>query len=201
MGGTSPLGVAGFVNAAFELKEQIDQGLLPEPDLIYVALGSMGTATGLSLGLTAVGMKTKIIAVRVVSQTTGNKTKAMALFHETNALLHQADPSFKIFDFPEDRFEIREEFFGPGYAVFTKQGLDAVKLVDQTEGVKLEGTYTGKAFAALIADSVAGSLKGKNILFWNTHNARDITNIVNEIDYHKLAKPLHRYFEKPVQPE
>ena len=35
-GGSSPLGIVGYVNAALELKEQIDAGLLPEPDRIYV---------------------------------------------------------------------------------------------------------------------------------------------------------------------
>lgn len=201
MGGTSPLGTVGFVSAGFELKEQIAQGLLPEPDVIYVSLGSMGTAVGLLLGLTATGLKSKIIAVRVVSESTANKSKAEKLFKDTNALLQSADPSFKMFDFPEDRLEIRDEFFGPGYAIFTKDGIEAVKLVDETEDVKLEGTYTGKTFAAIIADSKAGFVKGENVLFWNTHNARDITNIVNEIDYHQLSRPLHSYFEHPVQPE
>ena len=49
--GSSPIGIAGYINAGFELKEQIDVGLLPEPDRIYVPLGSMGTTIGLMLGL------------------------------------------------------------------------------------------------------------------------------------------------------
>ncbi|MQY78940.1 MAG: pyridoxal-phosphate dependent enzyme [Bacteroidetes bacterium] len=45
MGGSSPVGIIGFINAAFELKQQIDQNQIPEPDRIYVALGSVGTVT------------------------------------------------------------------------------------------------------------------------------------------------------------
>ncbi len=54
MGGSSPLGAVGFVNAAFELQEQILKGEISEPDYIYVASGSMGTAAGLILGLKAI---------------------------------------------------------------------------------------------------------------------------------------------------
>jgi len=42
-GGSSALGVIGFVNAALELKEQIANGDIPEPEYIYVACGTMGT--------------------------------------------------------------------------------------------------------------------------------------------------------------
>ncbi len=41
------MGTIGYVNAGLELKAQIDEGLLPEPDKIYVPMGTMGTAVGL----------------------------------------------------------------------------------------------------------------------------------------------------------
>ena len=37
---SSPLGMVGYVSAGFELQNQIEQGLLPEPELIYVALAT-----------------------------------------------------------------------------------------------------------------------------------------------------------------
>ncbi|WP_299983616.1 hypothetical protein [Desulfobacula sp.] len=46
-GGSAPMGTIGYVNAGLELKAQIDEGLLPEPDKIYVPMGTMGTAVGL----------------------------------------------------------------------------------------------------------------------------------------------------------
>jgi len=64
-GGSTPLGALGFVNAAFELKEQIDAGILPMPDYIYVACGSVGTTVGLLLGCKAAQLPIKIIAVAV----------------------------------------------------------------------------------------------------------------------------------------
>ena len=47
----SPLGITGFVNAAMELKAQIDEGLLPEPDYLYAALGSTGTVVRPRVGI------------------------------------------------------------------------------------------------------------------------------------------------------
>lgn len=55
-GGSSALGTLGFVNAAFELKGQIKSGAMPEPDHIFVACGSMGTAAGLLIGCTLTGL-------------------------------------------------------------------------------------------------------------------------------------------------
>ena len=62
LGGSSPLGTIGYINAAFELKEQIMRGEIPEPDFIYVAAGTCGTAAGLIIGLKAAQLKTKVIA-------------------------------------------------------------------------------------------------------------------------------------------
>ena len=55
----------GVVNAVFELKDQIARGLLPEPDIIYVPFGSMGTTAGLLLGIKLAGLKSKVCAVKV----------------------------------------------------------------------------------------------------------------------------------------
>ena len=86
-GGSSPLGVVGYVNAAFELKEQILRGEMPEPDYIYVASGSMGTAAGLTLGLKATRSKTRVVSVRVNNSSFVN-TKAMVnLLYKTNCML------------------------------------------------------------------------------------------------------------------
>ena len=47
MGTGSSLGTIGFVNAIFELKTQIDEGIVPEPDAIFIPGGSTGSAAGL----------------------------------------------------------------------------------------------------------------------------------------------------------
>jgi len=197
-GGTSPLGVVGYVNAAFELRRQIEAGDLSEPDIVYVAAGTMGTAAGLLLGFQAAGLKSRIVAVRVTDPGLTSLSTARRLFKKTTALLHRAEPGFPRAAFPEQAFQFREEFYGGEYARYTEEGMRAVRLVQDTEGIALEGTYTGKAFAALLAD--AATARGKTVLFWNTYNSRDFTNDVKDIDYHVLPHALHRYFEEDVQP-
>jgi 1-aminocyclopropane-1-carboxylate deaminase/D-cysteine desulfhydrase-like pyridoxal-dependent ACC family enzyme len=65
-GGTNARGTIGFVNAAIELHGQIEAGALPEPDFVYLPYGSTGTASGLAIGLAAVGLRTCVVGVRVV---------------------------------------------------------------------------------------------------------------------------------------
>ncbi len=199
-GGSSPLGTIGYVNAAFELKQQIIAGELPEPDRIYVALGSMGTAVGLMLGLRAANIKSRVISVRVVDKKYADERKMVKLFHKANSFLHSLDPSFQRFELSEKDIEIRHGFFGQKYALFTEEGMEAVERMGKNEGIKLEGTYTGKALAGLIDDVKKQDLRDKAVLFWNTYNSRDFSKDIAAIDYHQLPQCFHRYFEQEVQP-
>ncbi len=200
MGGSSPLGAVGYVNAAFELKGQILRGEMPEPDYIYVASGSMGTAAGLMLGLRAINSKTRVVAVRVNSSSFVNAKGMVSLINKTDSLLSSLDPSFPRLDFSEHDMDIRHGFFGKQYALFTEEGMEAVARMDRYGGIKLEGTYTGKAFAALIDDGKESSLRDKVLLFWNTYNSLDFSKTIATIDYHQLPRCFHRYFEEAVQP-
>jgi len=199
-GGSSPVGMLGFVGAAHELKRQIDSGALPEPDYIYAASGSMGTVVGLLLGLQAAGLRSKIVAVRVTARQYSSLRKAKRFFHSANMLLRGADPAFPDAAFPADAFEFRHEFYGGEYARYTEEGMRAVRRLRETEGIGLEGTYTGKTFAALLADTASGRLRGKTALFWNTYNAVDFQGDIQGLDYHALPRAFHRYFEEAVQP-
>ena len=93
-GGSTPVGATGFVNAAMELKAQIDEGLLPEPDYIYAALGSTGTVVGLLVGLRALGLKTRVKAVRVLGTDVVEEERLAELFQETVDFLSSLDPRF-----------------------------------------------------------------------------------------------------------
>jgi D-cysteine desulfhydrase len=198
-GGSAPLGVVGFVNAAFELAEQVEAGLIPEPDRIYVASGTMGTCVGLLLGLATVGLKSKVVAVRVTTAPYTTPEKARKLFARTLGLLRRADGTFPEVAFPEARFTLRDAFLGEGYARYTEAGASAVKRAAVLEGASLEGTYTGKALACLLADGMSGALEHKSALFWNTYNGISQDKALKNVDYHQLPEGFHRYFTEPVQ--
>jgi 1-aminocyclopropane-1-carboxylate deaminase/D-cysteine desulfhydrase-like pyridoxal-dependent ACC family enzyme len=199
-GGSSPTGILGFVNAALELKQQIDAGQLPTPDSIYVASGTMGTAVGLALGLQLAGLPTRVVAVRVTTGKFTNIERGRSLYESTNRLLHQADPAIPLLPFPEAHFEMRDEFLGQQYALYTPASAEAMRRMRDAEGLKLEGTYTGKALACMLSDAAAGRLHGKQSLFWNTYNSVDFSGVTAGLDYHQLPPELHHYFEEPVQP-
>ena len=95
--------------------------------------------------------------------------------------------------------DIRHGFFGKQYALFTEKGMEAIEEIKRYEGVQLEGTYTGKAFAALIDDAAKKELGDKIVLFWNTHNSIDFSVVIKTIDYKQLPRCFHHYFVEDVQ--
>ncbi|MFN2376408.1 MAG: 1-aminocyclopropane-1-carboxylate deaminase/D-cysteine desulfhydrase [Candidatus Binatia bacterium] len=194
-GGSSPLGTVGFVNAAFELADQIEEGLLPLPKRIYVAAGSLGTAVGLGIGLAALRLDSKIVAVRVVDSKYVSASKAKSLWTKTVALLKKADPSFPDVGHAVERLEIRDEFFGGCYARPTAESTEARRLASRLEGLDLDVTYTSKALACVLADAREGKTKGGPVLFWNTCNSSDLTDLAAEAQPVDLPRRLQRYFE------
>ncbi|HOD96472.1 MAG TPA: pyridoxal-phosphate dependent enzyme [Candidatus Hydrogenedentes bacterium] len=202
-GGSSAPGTVGYVDAAFELKEQILEGLLPEPDFIYMPAGTLGSCVGLALGLLAAGLNSRVMAVSVTAPPFANMKRARALFQGCLQLLRNHDPSFPVFTSDEMPLTLREDYFGEDYALFTPEGMEAVHIARAALGLQLEGVYTGKTFAALLGDSSDGRLEGKNILFWNTHgiNAQGTAAASKDTqDWSSLPIPLQKYFTEALQP-
>lgn len=198
-GGSSPLGTVGYVNAGLELGEQVAAGLLPEPDRIYVASGTMGTCVGLLIGLQLAGLDTVVMAVRVTSPPFTSLAKARLLYGRTVALLRKAEPDFPAITFPETRFCLRDGYLGPHYGRFTPSGMAAVGTAQSQAGLSLEGTYTGKAFACLLDDGEHDRLRDKQVLFWNTYNSVSQEKCIKTLDGYQLPPPFHRYYEEAVQ--
>lgn len=193
-GGSSLLGSVGYVAAAFELAEQITGGVLPSPARLYVALGTMGTAAGLAVGLAAAGIDTEVIGVRVVDERFASQRKLTKRIEALGHLLRGADPSFFAGSVPA---RAEDRYFGTQYGRFTERGMAAVRRVAETDAIALEGTYTGKTMAALIDRERQND--GRPVLFWNTHNGHDLSAITDRIDYRVLPAAFHRYFTHPVQ--
>jgi 1-aminocyclopropane-1-carboxylate deaminase/D-cysteine desulfhydrase-like pyridoxal-dependent ACC family enzyme len=190
-GGSSPLGNVGYVNAAFELADQIKAGLLPEPDRIYVAMGTMGCAVGLRLGIDAAKLKTKVIPVRASTWEASSEAKMIAMYKETVALLRALDPTFPALELRKGEGWLKEGYLGGGYGVPTPKGEAAIVQFKELTGVALEPTYTGKALAALLDD--APNMKGEVVVFWNSYNSRpiDVTGARPE----DLPAPFRDYFK------
>lgn len=199
-GGSNVLGTLGYIDGALELKAQINKGLLPEPDFIFATYGSGSTAAGLLLGARIAGLRSEVVPVRVVDKIACNKH---ILAHHVNAaarfITAQGGEAVAGMH-PRDMLFI-DDFAGPTYARFTPEGIDAVAKVRERDSIKLECTYTGKTFAAMLDFIHRNGLERRNFLFWNTYSSADLFANVRETDYHCLPAELHRYFEEPLQEE
>jgi len=196
----SPLGAIGFVNAAYELKEQIMRGQMPEPDRIYVASGTTDTAVGLKIGLKAANIKSQVIPVGVRGEKPAIEKRFTRNFYKTISFLGSLDPSFPIFELSDKDAGIVDSFLETGCAGSAREVKEALTLMEKSEGIRLDTTYTGKAVAALIDDAKKQALRDEVILFWNTFNSRDFSGAISTVDYHNLPKCFHRYFEEEAQP-
>ncbi len=170
MGGSSWAGCVGFITAGLELSEQIDAGLLPRPDRLYIATGTMGTAAGLALGLALAERPVEVHAVRVSDTSIANRPVLDRLMRKCCDMLNRLDSKFPAELHRKARVELRDEFFGPGYAKTTPETDAAIALADEQAGLYLEATYTGKAFAALLSDLRRSTIGGGRCLFWNTYS-------------------------------
>jgi hypothetical protein len=83
------------------------------------------------------------------------------------ALLCKVEPHFpRVANVALARLVLTDQEFGPGYGVPTPVS-EAAAHVAESEGIVLDATYTGKAFARLLLDA-DGARRGQNLLFWHT---------------------------------
>ncbi len=195
-GGSDQVGILGFVNATFELKNQIEQGEIPIPKIIFLALGSGGTLAGLEIGIKLANIDTKVIGVRVIDKSTTSPALVKWLIKKTLKNLKMF--SNKIPEIQIQKSVIIDDFYGGEYGKITKEGLEAVQLMKKYENIELDTTYTGKTCAAMI-DHIKKEKDKDPILFWNTYNSVDLSQFVNKLkfeDYKSLPKDFHLFFKK-----
>jgi D-cysteine desulfhydrase len=194
-GGSSWVGATGFVNAGFELAEQIACGQIVEPDIIYLGCGTAGSTAGLALGLQLAGLGTHIEAVQVTPESLQLTRLFEQLFVATGQNLNALDDAVCLSGLSTTAVNVRTDQLGEGYAIPTQRAIEAVELMQQSENMPASLTYTGKAMAALIADARAGLLAGKRVLFWNTFNSRPYPQLPDDDSWHALPESFHELFK------
>jgi len=201
VGGSNEIGTLGFINAAFELKAQIDEGVLPEPDYIYMACASAGSCAGLIVGLQLAGVHSQVVCVRVIpAANTVLDQQVLLLARSTNEWLHQLDDTLPIMPITGDSFQVRNDSFGKGYGKVHQREYNAIKLLREKEGFVLDGTYAGKSFDALIDDARAKKLQDSVVLYWKTNASGAYARGTSSAAYTDLPIALQDYFTHDVQP-
>ena len=161
VGGSNALGALGYVESALEIAQQCEDAV--EISSVVVASGSAGTHAGLAVGLEQLMPQAELIGVTVSRAVADQLPKVVALQQAVaNSLELQAKADIMLWD----------DYFAPGYGTPNEEGMAAVKLLAQLEGILLDPVYTGKAMAGLIDGITQKRFKDEGpILFVHTGGA------------------------------
>ena len=162
MGGATPLGTLGYVNAVREIAPQLEALKINEADFV-TAVGTGGTAAGLALGsqLFFPGARTIGISVLHHADRIGEDIK-----HKAAGAAELIGAEYK------NDAVIYDEYVGERYAIPTEEGMQAIFLTARTEGLILDPVYTGKAMAGLIDLARKGEIgRNRPVVFWHTGGA------------------------------
>ncbi|MGQ9573236.1 MAG: 1-aminocyclopropane-1-carboxylate deaminase/D-cysteine desulfhydrase [Dehalococcoidia bacterium] len=194
-GGSTPLGTVGYVNAAFELADQVAMKELPEPQTVVVALGSGGTAAGLLLGMRLAGLKSRLVAIRISDRLPLTPQTVARLANRAAGLMRRRGADLPPLKIKPAEVVVLSDWLGKGYGYPTPEGERARALLQEKEGLTLELTYTAKTMAALLALLEDGRLGEGPTLYWHTYNALPPPLPEPQPDdYRRLPPAFHRFF-------
>ncbi len=157
-GGSSTLGIWGYISLMNELKKQID---LKNIDGIFSACGSGGTAAGLLVGAALNKSKLKIYAVNVLLPKEIIRKKILQL---AEGAVLDFDLDCKI---DENNLEIVDGYSTEGYKNISDNKIKIISEFARSTGILLDAAYTGKAFYAY-NKQILGRGRGKRIIFLHT---------------------------------
>lgn len=163
-GGASPLAVLGHANAALELAEQIERDECGLPEEVYVPLGTGGTAAGLALGFRIAGIGVRIIAVRVVPSIVARRSRVLGLANRAAALIERTAGA-RVARLSSRDVSVEHAYYGGAYG----RALPGLPLEHQMldgTGVRLDDTYSRKAFAAALGS------RAQRAMLWLTFDGR-----------------------------
>jgi 1-aminocyclopropane-1-carboxylate deaminase/D-cysteine desulfhydrase-like pyridoxal-dependent ACC family enzyme len=158
----SPLTVVAYVNMMVELYTQCE-AMRIQPTRVWLA-GAGPTQAGIELGARMLNWKVQVTGIAPLRWSNAPMPEHIArLANQAAALL---DAEVRI---APSEIDSREAYIGAGYAIPTREGLDAMRLAARTDALLLDPVYTGKAMAGLIDATRQGELtRGDLIIFVHT---------------------------------
>jgi D-cysteine desulfhydrase family pyridoxal phosphate-dependent enzyme len=161
-GGSVPLGALGYVSAMRELHQQLEE-IGERPTRLFFGTGSQGTQAGIVVGSIAFDVSFKPIGIAVEDTTAELCEQGLPLANATAELIELGR------EIRPDDYCIDDGFVGPGYAIPTEEGLEAIRLLARTEAVFLEHVYTAKAMAGMLAHIRSGHIgPNESVVFLHT---------------------------------
>ena len=139
VGGSNALGALGYVECTQEIAHQ-SEGVV-DFAAVVVASGSAGTHAGLAVGLEHLLPETELVGVTVSRQVDAQLPLVERL---RQSLAEKLEVQVKA------PITLWDDYFAPRYGEPNDEGMAAVKLLAQLEGILLDPVYTGKAMAGLL---------------------------------------------------
>ncbi|MHC4392972.1 MAG: 1-aminocyclopropane-1-carboxylate deaminase/D-cysteine desulfhydrase, partial [Planctomycetota bacterium] len=176
-GGSSALGVLGYVETGLEIARQVAEGDMPAPTHVYAAAGTCGTVAGLAIGL-ALGARwapalrnARVLGVRVVPRAITNDRTVRRLIHGAASLLRRRG----LFAMPDPLpVTILGGQLGRGYGHPTEAGAAALAAADELAQLELDPTYTAKAVAGALTHAKTAPA-GSVHLYCHTLSSADLS--------------------------
>jgi 1-aminocyclopropane-1-carboxylate deaminase/D-cysteine desulfhydrase-like pyridoxal-dependent ACC family enzyme len=157
-GGSTTLGIWGYINFINELKKQID---LTKIDAIVAACGSGGTAAGMLVGAALNKLEVKIVAVHVL-MTKKEMEKHILQLAEGCVLDYKLNCKIN----PKN-LVVMDGYSKEGYKKISKSKITLIKKFAEETGILFDPAYTGKAFTAYYEKYLKMG-KGKKNIFVHT---------------------------------
>jgi len=140
---STPVENIGWVDAVDEICQQLKEQNI-EAQYLITTISQGGTHAGLVLGTKYLGNPFKVIGI------SEHYTRAEAIGEVVRMTNETAEFLELGISITPNEVTIHDEYTGDGYLKPTKESIEAIKLVAQTEGFFLDPVYTGKAMAGLI---------------------------------------------------
>ena len=162
VGGSSGVGVLGYVSGSAELVDQLAAAGIA-PSRLYYASGSRGTQAGLTLGAKLCQAPYRVMGIAVSGGEPEKIERAKLIANEAAQRLAVPE-RLEFSDLVTDQTQI-----GEGYGIPTPAALEAISLLAATEAILLDPCYTAKAMAGLIHDARSGGLAASDcVVFLHT---------------------------------
>ncbi len=168
VGGSSPVGAAGYVMAAKEIKDQLNEMNI-NIDYIFTGFGSVGTYAGLYLGAKYFDAKFIPIGVCVSHKNDEEIQEKVDYIKETNNFLELG------INVTSEDMWIEKDYVGISYNVPDSETRKYMYMMAREEAVILDACYTSKVFRGMIDLIEKGKItKDKNVMLLHTGGAPGI---------------------------
>lgn len=158
----SPLTAIAYVNMMLELQAQCEvQGI--QPTRLWLAAAGP-TQSGIVLGARLLDWDIHITGVAPLQWTNAPMQEITAATANQAAELLGVETRIQ-----PGEIENLDGYIGPGYAIPSREGLEAMRLAARTDALLLDPVYTGKAMAGLVDHARRGELTREDtVIFLHT---------------------------------